>query len=84
MATRPTIAFLAQELGAGRTTSAQLVEQCLAKIAEPAGEGGSGAAPGLRSVRCRSSSRIDSIRMTRLPARDSARRAAESTREVQH
>ncbi len=39
MATLPTLAILADDLAAGRTTSRKLVEECLAKIADPAGEG---------------------------------------------
>src|SRR5881227_952615 len=35
----PTLAKLAEELESGRTTSRKLVEACLAKIADPAGEG---------------------------------------------
>ncbi len=35
----PTIASLAHELEAGRTSARKLVEDCLAKIADPAGEG---------------------------------------------
>ena len=34
-----TLTELAHQLGAGRTTSRELVEQCLARIADPAGEG---------------------------------------------
>jgi aspartyl-tRNA(Asn)/glutamyl-tRNA(Gln) amidotransferase subunit A len=34
-----TLAELAEDLGSGRTTSRKLVEECLAKIADPAGEG---------------------------------------------
>jgi aspartyl-tRNA(Asn)/glutamyl-tRNA(Gln) amidotransferase subunit A len=37
--TRPTLASLAADLGAGRTTSRELVEAALARIADPAGEG---------------------------------------------
>jgi aspartyl-tRNA(Asn)/glutamyl-tRNA(Gln) amidotransferase subunit A len=36
---RPTLAALAAELAAGRTTSRELVEAALARIADPAGEG---------------------------------------------
>jgi aspartyl-tRNA(Asn)/glutamyl-tRNA(Gln) amidotransferase subunit A len=36
----PTIAELAVELAEGRTTSAELVEDCLARISDPEGEGG--------------------------------------------
>src|SRR3954451_16247649 len=35
----PTLAALAEDLAAGRTTSRKLVEACLARIADPAGEG---------------------------------------------
>lgn len=35
----PTLAQLAADLAAGRTTSEQLVDECLARIADPAGEG---------------------------------------------
>ena len=35
----PTLAKLAEDLESGRTTSRKLVEECLAKIADPAGEG---------------------------------------------
>ena len=35
----PTLASLAADLAAGRTTSRQLVEDCLARIADPKGEG---------------------------------------------
>ncbi|GLH79884.1 amidase [Bradyrhizobium sp. SSBR45G] len=35
----PTLAALADDLAAGRNTSRQLVEACLARIADPAGEG---------------------------------------------
>lgn len=35
----PTLASLAADLGSGTTSSRQLVEQCLARIADPAGEG---------------------------------------------
>ena len=35
----PTLAKLAEDLESGRTTSRQLVEACLARIADPAGEG---------------------------------------------
>jgi aspartyl-tRNA(Asn)/glutamyl-tRNA(Gln) amidotransferase subunit A len=36
---RPTVAALAADLAAGRTTSRELIEQALARIADPAGEG---------------------------------------------
>ena len=36
---RPTLARLAADLAAGRTTSRTLVEEALARIADPAGEG---------------------------------------------
>ena len=36
----PTLESLAADLAAGRTTSRALVEECLARIADPAGEGG--------------------------------------------
>jgi aspartyl-tRNA(Asn)/glutamyl-tRNA(Gln) amidotransferase subunit A len=39
MAKLPTLASLADDLAAGRTSARQLVEECLAKIADPAGEG---------------------------------------------
>jgi len=39
MSTAPTLASLATDLESGRTTSRKLVEDCLARIAEPAGEG---------------------------------------------
>ncbi len=39
MATPPTLATLAADLESGRTTARKLVEDCLARIAEPAGEG---------------------------------------------
>lgn len=35
----PTLATLADDLDSGRTTSRRLVEECLARIADPAGEG---------------------------------------------
>src|ERR1700760_3896892 len=35
----PTLAALADDLAAGRTTSRKLVEECLSRIADPAGEG---------------------------------------------
>src|SRR5512135_1913708 len=35
----PTLAALAADLESGRTTSRKLVEECLARIADPAGEG---------------------------------------------
>ena len=35
----PTLASLADDLAAGRTTARKLVEECLARIADPAGEG---------------------------------------------
>jgi aspartyl-tRNA(Asn)/glutamyl-tRNA(Gln) amidotransferase subunit A len=38
--TKPTVAMLAEALAAGRTTSRALVEEALARIADPAGEGG--------------------------------------------
>src|SRR6202012_1888670 len=38
-AAHPTLALLADDLAAGRTTSRKLVEECLARIADPAGEG---------------------------------------------
>ncbi|WP_315782550.1 MULTISPECIES: amidase [unclassified Bradyrhizobium] len=38
-AANPTLAALADDLAAGRTTSRKLVEDCLARIADPAGEG---------------------------------------------
>src|SRR6266446_173988 len=37
--TRPTLAMLAADLGAGRTTSRELVEAALGRLADPAGEG---------------------------------------------
>jgi aspartyl-tRNA(Asn)/glutamyl-tRNA(Gln) amidotransferase subunit A len=40
MTARPTIPHLATELAAGRTTSLELTEAALARIADPAGEGG--------------------------------------------
>jgi aspartyl-tRNA(Asn)/glutamyl-tRNA(Gln) amidotransferase subunit A len=36
---RPTVAALAADLAAGRTTSRELIEQALGRIADPAGEG---------------------------------------------
>jgi aspartyl-tRNA(Asn)/glutamyl-tRNA(Gln) amidotransferase subunit A len=39
MPNHPTLASLADDLEAGRTSARQLVEACLAKIADPAGEG---------------------------------------------
>src|SRR3954454_13868555 len=39
MSANPTLATLAADLDAGRTTARKLVEQCLARIADPAGEG---------------------------------------------
>ncbi|MDI1264959.1 MAG: amidase family protein, partial [bacterium] len=39
MSANPTLASLAADLDAGRTTARQLVEACLARIADPAGEG---------------------------------------------
>jgi len=38
-AAHPTLASLADDLAAGRTTSRGLVEECLSRIADPAGEG---------------------------------------------
>src|ERR1700750_3214107 len=35
----PTLAALADDLAAGRTTARKLVEECLARIADPGGEG---------------------------------------------
>src|ERR1700754_1386826 len=37
--TNPTLAVLADDLAAGRTTARKLVEECIARIADPAGEG---------------------------------------------
>src|ERR1700754_2496341 len=37
--TNPTLAVLADDLDAGRTTARKLVEECIARIADPAGEG---------------------------------------------
>src|SRR6201996_3957432 len=37
--TNPTLAALADDLDAGRTTARKLVEDCIARIADPAGEG---------------------------------------------
>jgi aspartyl-tRNA(Asn)/glutamyl-tRNA(Gln) amidotransferase subunit A len=39
MPDHPTLASLAADLDAGRTTARRLVEECLARIADPAGEG---------------------------------------------
>lgn len=39
MTRHPTLAALAADLEAGRTTARKLVEDCLARIADPAGEG---------------------------------------------
>src|ERR1700741_3011496 len=39
MSANPTLDTLAADLGAGRTTARKLVEDCLARIADPAGEG---------------------------------------------
>src|SRR5947208_14102731 len=39
MPNHPTLASLAADLDAGRTTARKLVEECLARIADPAGEG---------------------------------------------
>jgi aspartyl-tRNA(Asn)/glutamyl-tRNA(Gln) amidotransferase subunit A len=39
MAKAPTLATLADDLAAGRTSARKLVEECLAKIADPVGEG---------------------------------------------
>jgi aspartyl-tRNA(Asn)/glutamyl-tRNA(Gln) amidotransferase subunit A len=39
MPNHPTLATLAADLDAGRTTARKLVEECLARIADPAGEG---------------------------------------------
>jgi aspartyl-tRNA(Asn)/glutamyl-tRNA(Gln) amidotransferase subunit A len=38
-AANPTLASLADDLAAGRTTGRKLVEECLSRIADPAGEG---------------------------------------------
>src|ERR1700755_1261462 len=35
----PTLAALADDLDAGRTSARKLVEECIARIADPAGEG---------------------------------------------
>ncbi len=39
MSNHPTLASLAADLDTGRTTARKLVEECLARIADPAGEG---------------------------------------------
>ena len=39
MPNKPTLASLATDLDSGATSARKLVEQCLAKIADPAGEG---------------------------------------------
>ena len=39
MPANPTLAALAADLDGGRTTARKLVEECLARIADPAGEG---------------------------------------------
>jgi len=39
MKTTPTLAALADDLADGRSSARKLVEECLAKIADPAGEG---------------------------------------------
>ncbi len=39
MPANPTLATLAADLDAGRTTARKLIEECLARIADPAGEG---------------------------------------------
>jgi aspartyl-tRNA(Asn)/glutamyl-tRNA(Gln) amidotransferase subunit A len=39
MPNTPTLASLAEDLASGRTSSRKLVDQCLARIADPAGEG---------------------------------------------
>ena len=39
MPNHPTLATLAQELESGRTSARKLVDDCLAKIADPSGEG---------------------------------------------
>lgn len=39
MKSTPTLATLADDLDSGRTTARKLVDECLAKIAEPSGEG---------------------------------------------
>src|SRR6267378_2366411 len=39
MATLSTLASLADDLEAGRTSARKLIEECLARIADPAGEG---------------------------------------------
>ena len=39
MSANPTLASLAADLDTGRTTARKLVEECLARIADPAGEG---------------------------------------------
>ena len=39
MPNQPTLASLAADLDAGRTTARKLVDECLARIADPAGEG---------------------------------------------
>src|SRR3954468_19347782 len=39
MPANPTLATLAADLDAGRTTARKLVEECIARIADPAGEG---------------------------------------------
>ena len=39
MTRHPTLAALAADLEAGRTTARKLVDDCLARIADPAGEG---------------------------------------------
>src|SRR6202162_4996281 len=38
-ANAPTLASLAEDLASGRTSARKLVDQCLARIADPAGEG---------------------------------------------
>jgi aspartyl-tRNA(Asn)/glutamyl-tRNA(Gln) amidotransferase subunit A len=39
MSSTPTLTSLAEDLASGRTSSRKLVDQCLARIADPAGEG---------------------------------------------
>ena len=39
MSNKPTLTTLADDLGSGRTSARKLVEACIAKIADPSGEG---------------------------------------------
>ena len=69
MPNHPTLASLAADLDTGRTTARKLVEDCLARIADPAGEGARTFIHVDKDAAIAAADAMDRLRQARLRAR---------------